>query len=356
MAASGFMDGGVARTARYDPISMAEDILADSINTARVGTLYFGPLLQNDIAVTQQPQWMFGQSWPTLIYIPFVAFLDWMTRDKLGLNFTFKDFAEEVTPHEFAHQWWGHTVGSATYRDVWLEEGLSEFTVGLVVEKALGPKASVKFWERARKDILGTSWHPRRDTWKTGPISLGSRLMIGGGPGASADYQAIVYDKGAYVVHMLRNLFWDARSPNPEQRFIDTMRDFARTWAGQNPMTADFRKVVERHAPAACGGDMGWFFREWIEGAAIPKVKATLRIEETASGRYWMIGEITQSEVPADFRSILPIYLELEKNRFERCAQISITGNRTLAIRQEISLPRKPLRVLVNPNHEWLTR
>ncbi|MEN6561271.1 MAG: M1 family aminopeptidase [Acidobacteriota bacterium] len=357
MAASGSMDGGVARTARYDPVSMAEDILADCINTARVGTLYFGPLPQNDIAVTEQPEWTFGQSWPTLIYIPFVAFLDWMTRDMVWITIgEAKYFAEEVTPHEFAHQWWGHAVGSATYRDVWLEEGLAEFTVGLVVEKALGPKASIKFWERARKDILGTSWHPRRDTWKTGPISLGPRLMVGGGPGASADYQAIVYDKGAYVVHMLRNLFWDAQSPNPEQPFIDTMRDFAKTWAGRNPTTADFQKIVERHAPAACGGDMGWFFREWIEGTAIPKVKAAVRVEEAGGGRYRLVGEIAQSEVPDDFRSVLPVYVEFEKNRLERCAQVSVTGNKTLSIRQEVSLSEKPLRVLVDPNHEWLRR
>lgn len=46
----------------------------------------------------------------------------------------------------------------------------------------------------------------------------------------------------------------------------------------------------------------------------------------------------------------------LEKGRFERCAQVSVTGNRTLAVRQKISLPKKPLRVFVNPNHEWLTR
>ncbi len=353
MSASRSMDGGAARTAQYDPFSMAEAILADCINTARVGTLYFGPLLQNDIAVTGQPQWMFGQSCPTLVYIPFEAFLDWVTRDKLGLNLPVLEFfTREVTPHEFAHQWWGDGVGSATYRDVWLEEGLTEFTVGLVVEKSSGGKASLKFWDRARRDILGTSWHPHRDTWKTGPISLGPRLAIAGG----LDYRAIVYSKGAYIVQMLRNLFWDAKSPNPEQRFIDTMRDFAKTWAGRNPTTADFRAVVERHAPPACAGDMGWFFRQWIEGTAIPKIKAAMRVEEAGSGRFRLVGEITQSEAPEDFRSILPVYLELEKGRFERCAQVSVTGNKTLSIRQEIPLPKKPLRVLVDPNHEWLRR
>lgn len=292
-------------------------------------------------------------SGPALVYVPFEAFLDWVSLDKIGLNLPGLDFfSKEVTPHEFAHQWWGNGVGSATYRDIWLEEGLTKFTVGLVVEKAPGAKASLNFWDRARKDILGTSWHPHRDTWRTGPISLGPRLAIAGG----SDYQAIVYGKGAYAVHMLRNLFWDAKNPNPEQNFMDAMRDFAATWAGRNPTTADFRAIIERHAPPACGGDMGWFFRQWIEGTAIPKIKAAVSIENGANGHYVLAGEIKQSDVPEDFRSILPVYLELEKGRFERCAQVSITGNRTLQIRQELSLPKKPLRVLVNPNHEWLTR
>ncbi len=335
-----------------DPLPMAEDVLADSINTARVGKLYFGALLQNDIAVMEQPGSIFGQSALTLVYVPDLAFLDKLTRDKVWPNIgeDFRSMVEEATTFQFAHQWWGLGVGSATYRDVWLEGGLAEFTVGLVTEKALGAKASFHFWERARKNILGMGWHPRYPIWKAGPISLGSRLD---GSGAS---QAIVLSKGALVVHMIRNLFWDEENSNPEQRFMDTMRDFFKTWAGRNATTADFRAIVERHAPPAFAGDMGWFFREWIEGTAIPKVKAAIRIEDGGNGHYQLTGKITQSEVPEDFRSILPLYVELGKNRFMRCAQISITGNRTLKVQQEISLPKKPLRVLVNPNHEWLTR
>jgi hypothetical protein len=356
LASTSPMDGGVARSAHYAPISMAEDILADSINTARVGTLYFGPLLLNDIAVTEQPEWIFGQSWPTLVYIPYIAFLDWVARSMIGLDLPgIKPFVKEVTPHEFAHQWWGNGVGSATYRDIWLEEGLAEFTVGLVIEKALGEKASFNFWERARKDILDLkAWHAQHPVWGPGPISLGSRLAYGE-EGLRA-FQSIVYSKGAFVVHMLRSLFADAKNPNHDERFMDTMKDYFKTWAGRNATTADFRAIVERHAPPACGGDLGWFFHEWIEGTAIPKIKAAVRIEDGANGHYMLAGEIKQSDVPQDFRSILPVYLEIENGRFERCAQVSITGNRTLQIRQELSLPKRPLRVLINPNHEWLTR
>lgn len=338
----------------YDPVSMAEDILADSLNTARVCTVYFGALPLNDIAVTQQTQWTYGQSWPTLIYIPFMAFLDWVTRANLGLSGeSVKSFVEEVTPHEFAHQWWGHLVGAATYRDVWLSEGLAEFTVSLVVERALGAKEFRNFWERARKNILDTPRKSVCPNWKAGPISLGTRLVTAETLGA---YNGVVYSKGAFVVHMLRSLFWDPKDPNRDHRFIDMMKDFAKTWAGRNPTTADFQAVVERHAPAPFTGNMGWFFRQWIDGTALPKIEGSIRVEGAGEGRYRIKGSITQSGVPDDFRSIVPLYLEFEKGRLVRFAQATVTGNGAVPVQGEIPLPKKPLRVLVNPNLEWLTR
>jgi len=339
-------------TVNFDTVSMAEDTLADSINTARVGTVYFGPLPLNDVAVTQQTNWNFGQSWPTLIYIPYMAFLDWVTRAELGL-YNSSSFAEQVTPHEFAHQWWGHRVGSATYRDVWLEEGLAEFTVSLVIEKAQGADEFRKYWERARQTVLEKPIHSVCPNWEAGPISLGRRLAS---PETPQAYGAIVYRKGAFVVHMLRGLLRDPKNPNRDHRFMEMMKDYIDTWAGRNPTTADFQAVVERHAPAPFTGNMGWFFRQWIDGTALPKIESSFRIENAGNGRYRLKGNIAQSGVPDDFLSLIPLYLEFDKNHLVRFAQVSLTGNRAVPIENEMPLPKKPLRVVVNPYLEWLTR
>jgi hypothetical protein len=335
----------------FSPVLMAQDTLADSINTARIGTVYFGPLPQNDIAVTQQTDWNFGQSWPTLIYIPYMAFLDWITRAELGLRNS-TSFVEQVTPHEFAHQWWGHRVGSATYRDVWLEEGLAEFTVSLVLERTQGAKEFREYWERSRKALFERSQHSVCENWEVGPISLGRRLLIAEAPQA---YHAVVYSKGAFVIHMLRNLFWDPKNPNHDHRFIEMMKDFVQTWAGRNAATRDFQEVVERHAPAPYSGNMGWFFRQWIDGTALPKIEPDVRVESTGNGRYLVTGNIVQSGVPDDFRSIVPLFFEFEKDRLVRFAQVAVTGNSTVPVRGEIALPKKPLRIVVNPNLEVLT-
>jgi hypothetical protein len=93
--------------------------MTDGINTARVGTMYFGPLPDGAVSITQQTQAFFGQSWPTLVYLPYIAAFDLTVRHELGLQDT-GDFVDLVGPHEFAHQWWGHRVGWQSYRDQWL--------------------------------------------------------------------------------------------------------------------------------------------------------------------------------------------------------------------------------------------
>ncbi len=329
----------------------AQDTLADAINTARIGTVYYGPLLQNDIAVTQQTEWNFGQSWPTLIYIPYLAFLDWVTRAELGLSDA-KSFVEEVTPHEFAHQWWGHRVGSATYRDAWLEEGLSEFTVSLVVERAQGPKAFREYWERARKVVLDRPLHSVYANSEAGPISMGRRLAIGETPQA---YSAVVYRKGAFVIHMLRSILYDANDPNHDHRFMEMMQDFLANWGGKNPTTADFQAVVERHAPQPFTWNMGWFFRQWVEGTALPKIESNFTVEAADGGKYRIKGSLTQSGVPDDFVSLVPLYLDFGKDKLVRFALARMQGSRTLPFQGELALPRKPVRVVANPNFECLT-
>jgi hypothetical protein len=92
------------RHVKIDTGSLAKSSLADGINTARTGNFYFGPLSSKRVAITQQSQWYFGQSWPTLIYMPYIAFFNGYVRNTLSLNGA-KDFIDNVGAHELAHQW-----------------------------------------------------------------------------------------------------------------------------------------------------------------------------------------------------------------------------------------------------------
>ncbi|HEX6159562.1 MAG TPA: M1 family aminopeptidase, partial [Thermoanaerobaculia bacterium] len=182
---------------RIDTTRLAQSAMADGINTARVGNMYFGPLAHKNVAITQQSQWNFGQSWPSLIYMPYIAFLNGTTRNTLGLNDA-KDFIDSVGAHEFAHQWWGHQVGTYSYRDEWISEGFSEFTAGLMLQHTMGWKKYDDFWEQKRRHILDKGRGAHFASSEAGPISQGWRVSTWRTPGA---YSAITYSKGAYVVH-----------------------------------------------------------------------------------------------------------------------------------------------------------
>jgi len=87
---------------------MLKKVAAETRASILIFNRFFGEAPYGRIAVTQQPQFSFGQSWPTLVYLPVSAFLDSTQRWMLvGANtFKFNDFIQEITPHEVAHQWW----------------------------------------------------------------------------------------------------------------------------------------------------------------------------------------------------------------------------------------------------------
>jgi Peptidase family M1 domain len=338
------------------PEKLADSAMADGINTARVGSVYFGSLPFGHVAITQQSQFFFGQSWPSLIFLPYISFLDSYNRFRIGLQST-QGFVDIVGPHEFAHQWWGHLVGWNSYRDQWLSEGFAEFTAGLVLEYT-SPRSRVdEFWDKAARNIVDKPAHAYVSNDRAGPISDGWRLSTWRNPAAG---QAMIYDKGAWVVQMLRTLMRDPKTKPPDERFIATMKDFVSTYAGKNPSTRDFQTVVERHMSPAMdlekNGKMDWFFRQWIDGIEIPRYSAEVAVQDLGGGRYKLVGTARQEAVSDGFVGFLPLYLEFEKGTFSRLGLVSFRGTANVAIDTAISLPKKPRRVVANAMNDVLSR
>ena len=334
--------------------SLAKNALADGINAARTGNYYFGPLATKRVAITQQSQWYFGQSWPTLIYMPYIAFFNSYTRNTLGLN-SAKDFVDNVGAHELAHQWWGHQVAPRTYHDEWISEGFAEFTSALVAQQTGGWPKYDAFWERARKQILEKPFQANIDNVEAGPISQGQRLSTWRNDSA---YSIVVYSKGAYVLHMLRMLMTDQK--NGDAAFAAMMKDFATTYAGKTASTRDFQRMVEKHATPNMkitqDGSLGWFFDQWVHGTAIPKITSKLDFSPGADGKYKLSGTITQSDVPDNFASIVPIYVHFDKTSQAKLGAVVLVGNTSKPVNVEVGLPKKPQRASVNAMHDVLTR
>ncbi len=333
---------------------LAEASLADGLNSARLFTTYFGPLPQKNVAITQQSDFAFGQSWPSLIFLPYISFLDGTQRQRLGLVRA-KDFVDQVGYHEFAHQWWGHLVGAETYRDQWLEEGFAEFSAGLAVHRVQGWDEYDRFWKERRKEILEKTPGNAMAPYEAGPITQGWRLSTQRSPNAGF----LIYPKGGYVLHMLRMMMYDWRSQDPDARFIAMMKDYTASYGGRFASTADFQRVVERHMVAAMNatndGKMDWFFKQWAYGTEIPRYTSDLTAEP-AGEETRIHGTVRQQGVSADFRAVVPIYVELGKNEAARVGVVPLIGESSVPIDVKMKLPKKVRRVFLNAHGEVLAR
>jgi hypothetical protein len=317
-------------------------ILPIAQNSVRIYDNFFGKLPYTRVAMTQQPAANYGQAWPTLVYMPFTAFLDatqrWMASG--NSRYAADDFFKYVGPHEIAHQWWGHLVGWKSYRDQWMSEGFAEFSASLYAQATEGPDKFIDFWEDQRELIVTARPETRdRKPYTVGPVTQGYRLNSGK-TGRIA--QSMIYPKGAYILHMLRMMMYDRQTQ--DARFSAMMKDFIKTNYNKDVSTEDFKRAVERNMTpemaAMGGGKMDWFFDEWVYGTEMPSYK----LEYSINGNT-VTGRVTQSGVSDNFRMFVPVYVDFGKG-WVKLGAAAMLGNKTNDLGR-IDLPFPPKRLAV---------
>ncbi|MBI1798131.1 MAG: hypothetical protein HYR73_00410 [Candidatus Eisenbacteria bacterium] len=240
--------------------------------------------------------------------------------------------------HEVAHQWWGIGVDTRTYHDAWLSEGFADFAAALYVQSGRpGSEGYLSILRAWRKRIFENRRYLFGRTTPAAPVSLGDRTNSSRTAG---DYSVIVYNKGAWVLHMLRNLMLDEQDPG-ERRFLGLMRDLYAAHAGGFVTNADVEAATSR----AMGRDMHWFFDQWIDHAELPTYTFSWHAQRDTSGRYVVRARVAQSNVPANFRMEVPVRVEYGRDRVERM-RVAIAGAVT-----EFELPpadAPPTRVVLN--------
>jgi hypothetical protein len=295
------------------------DVGADVAASLAFFTRQFGPPLFSQYYATEIP-FFYGQAFPGLIYLSFETF---QTGDETGEEETFRS-------HEIAHQWWGIGVTPASYRDVWLSEGFAEFS-GLWYTQVI-LKDNDKFLKQLRE--RRKALRARHDA---PPLGLGWRVHQTDEP---RDYWLTVYQKGAWVVHMLRNLMIDFPTMR-EDAFAALMGDFYQQYRGRAASTEDFQHVVESHF----GRPMDWFFDEWVNGTAIPTYVFSWHAEPGDSGHYRLHLRVRQEDAPADFVMPVPVQIDLAGGG-QAFVRVAVTGPVT---ERTFPLPAEPTRVELNP-------
>ena len=172
---------------------------------------------------------------------------------------SFESFADFFLAHEIAHQWWGQAIGWKNYHEQWLSEGFAQYFAVLFAEKKLPRRSYFQVIRQMNRTAMEAS--------SEGPIYLGYRL--GHIKRDSAIFRALIYNKSAMVLHMLRRLVGD-------EAFFAGLREFYNKWEFKKAGTADFQRAIER----ASGLDLTRFFETWIFGEQVPTVSFSHRLEE----------------------------------------------------------------------------
>jgi aminopeptidase N len=225
----------------------------------------------------------------------------------------FADFPEYVLAHEVAHQWWGQAVGTKNYHEQWISEGFAQYFAALYAEKTYGPLAY--------RTIIRQFARWARDTSDEGPVYLGARL--GHIQGDSRIFRALVYNKGALVLHMLRQQLGDEAFYRALARIY---ADFRFRKAG----TDDVQRVFEAEA----GRSLSQFFEGWVFGQDLPRLTFSASTEAGADSP---IVAIRLAQEGPLFDVPVPIVLDFEDGS-SRTIVVPLTG-RTASVVVPIDRP-----------------
>ncbi len=240
---------------------------------------------------------------------------------------SFSRYPDFFLAHEVAHQWWGQAVGWKNYHEQWLSEGLAQYFAALYAEQIGGPELFHDILSQMRRWAMQHS--------DEGPIYLGYRL--GHLDGEPRIFRALVYNKGAMVLHMLRGLIGD-------DAFFAGLRRFYHQWRFQKAGTDALQLAFEIES----GRSLTRFFERWIHESALPELRFSHQVENTTQGEEVVLRFEQLTERIFD----LPVTVTLAYGSGEEEAVVVPVTDRVTAVR--IPTRGRVSRVRVDPEEVTL--
>jgi len=261
----------------------AAGVLARSAEILRFYEREFGPCPYATLnVVVAEGETPGGHSPPGMIVLSRrPLFLRQGLRDDPG---SVSDAPDFFLAHEVAHQWWGHGVAGQNYHERWLSEGLAQYAAALWVRESRGEEAFRSTLKRM------SSWALARTD--EGPVSLGHR--VGHIKNDPQSFRAVVYDKAAYVLHMLRGIVG-------EEHFRAALTGLQEQRRYTKIGTDDLREALEQ----ASGTSLSAYFDEWIYGTQLPLLRYRSKSAPAPGGGHRTTIEVSAEGLPG------PVPLEI---------------------------------------------
>ena len=185
------------------------------------------------------------------------------------------EFRRDVVAHELAHQWWGDMVTLGTFKDIWLNEGFAVYSEAMQLQH-LSESSFESEMQYYKDTYFGQTQYAIY-----APQEQGAYL-----------FDLAEYYKGAWVLHMLRNIVGDST-------FFATLRRYRSDFQYGNAVISDFESVVD----SVTHKNMDWFFNEWIFQPGYPVYSYTYK-KDGSSFVFYLKQEQTIGPIfkmPVDF-------------------------------------------------------
>ena len=231
-----------------------------------------------------------------------------------------------VIAHEVAHQWFGDSVAIETWADLWLSEGFANYFTALFVERFDGKEAFLDSMRRAAETYFAYEQRRRAPIYDTETEDLMKLLNRN------------VYDKGAWVLHMLRSLMGD-------DKFFKGIRAFYLAHEHKTASTEDLRAALER----ASGMNLKEFFARWVYASGHPRYEASWSWRKLKGRRGMLTIHLRQTQEDAPFLNPLPVEIIMAKE-----TQRATLRPNDRETRLFVPLSTKPTDVRIDPDETVL--
>ena len=168
----------------------------------------------------------------------------------IGMSKTYGIPANNVSlfAHEIAHQWFGDSVTESTWSDLWLSEGFATYFAALFVQRSEGEDAFRVYMNNAALAVLAYE--------KKKPVPIFDRDT----ENLMDLLNANNYQKGAWVLHMLRSNLGD-------DAFFRSIKSYYESHKNSTASSEDLRAALEK----ASGKNLRPFFTRWVYDSGHPQ-------------------------------------------------------------------------------------
>ena len=234
-----------------------------------------------------------------------------------------KDFDLPALAATVAHQWFPLKIGvKDPSSDAWLIDGMAQFASLLYFEQTLSPAEAQEYIKKALVKALAYE----------GTTSI---RQAGGLDKDSPDYRSLVEYKGAFVLRMLRWVIGD-----------DNFNKLLSAYLNQFETTPVSTEGFEKLASEAGGGDLGYFFDQWLNGSGIPEFKLEYTVFRQKDG-YKVLGQVKQD---LDLFK-MPVEFQVQTDGDPEYARVEVVGESS---EFEVKTERKPKLVVIDPREKIL--